>query len=143
MATASDIIIDSFSRAMMRDSETSLTGDEIQTGLSLLNDMLAEWEPRYQLGFSPVAEITDEVRIPRHAHNTVKWNLAIRINTEFGRPLTQSLVASVADSLRTFEANLFFLKPVALPSTLPKGAGNECPDITDRRFFRQEDKDNF
>ena len=68
MATANDIISRAFARAGIRSSESALEPEEVQDGLKLLNDMRSSWEPVYNLGFSPVDGVADDVRIPRFAN---------------------------------------------------------------------------
>jgi hypothetical protein len=143
MATANDIIARAFSRAGIRASEAALEADEIQDGLTLLNDMLSNWEPIHHLGFSPVADVADEVRIPRFAEAAVKDALAIELSPEYSRPVSPALAASATLSMKNMMTANINLGDVDMPSTLPLGSGNQCDDGDDSRFFAQKDKANF
>ena len=146
MATASHFISRALTRLGVRASETSLQADEIQDGISLLNDMMSEWEETGpQLGFSPVAGVSDEVRIPRGANAAVIDNLAIRMAPEYSRVVSPALAKSADDSLKNLLNANVFIGDVDMPSTLPIGSGNQiCDnDLDDRRFFPEGKKRNF
>ena len=142
--TGNKIIVRSLTRLGIRASETSLQADEVQDGLDLLNDMLSEWERLYHLGFSPIENITDEVRVPRNANGAIIDHLAIRMAPEYSRPISSALATSARLSLNNLLNANVFIGDVDYPSTLPKGSGNECPDLDDHtRFFPEKDKGNF
>ena len=144
MTTANDIITRAFSRAGIRASEAALEPEEIQDGLTLLNDMLSSWEPMYNLGFSPVKDVGDDARIPRFAEAAVKDALAIMLSPEYSRPVSPALAVSAKLSMRAMLTAITDLSNVDLPSTLPIGSGNECDDnANDSRFFTQKNKINF
>lgn len=144
MATANDIIVRALTRIGIRASETSLQADEIQDGIDLLNDMLIGWEEAgYNLGFSPVAGASDEVRIPRGAKGAVIDHLALRMAPEYSRPVSQALAGSAVLSFNNMIAATINLSDVDMPATLPLGSGNHCDDGDDRRFFTQSDEVNF
>jgi hypothetical protein len=144
MATANDIIARAFSRAGIKASEAALEPDEIQDGLDLLNDMLSNWEPIHHLGFSPVAGVADEIRIPRFANAAVIDAFAIVLSPEYHKPVSQGLAASAKLSMDNMMSANINLDDVDMPSTLPLGSGNECSDSgDDSRFFAQKDKVNF
>ena len=143
MATANKILTRAFSRAGIRDAESAIEPNEIQDGLDLLNDMGSNWEQIHHLGFSPVANVTDEVRIPRYANEAFIDSLAIKLCTEFSKPVSPSLAGSAKMSLSGMLVANVNLSDVDMPSTLPLGSGNHCDDGDDSRFFAQKDKVNF
>lgn len=146
MSTANDIITRAFTRAGIRTAETSLEPDEIEDGLAMLNDMLSAWEPTHQLGFSPVSDVSDEVRIPRFANAAVIDSLAIMLSPEYSRTVSPALAASARSNMGMMMRATIDLSNVDMPSTLPLGSGNQCDnggDGDDRRFFSEKDKVNF
>lgn len=146
MATVTEIITRSLTRLGIRVAETSLEPAELQDGRLLLNDMLSNWEEAgYNLGFSPVANLTDEVRIPRGANLAVIDSLAIMMAPEYSRPISQALVSSAKLAFENMLKANVFIGDVDMPSTLPRGSGNQCGDDTwfDTTFFPQKDKRNF
>ena len=91
MATAESFIKRALTKVGIRASESPLTADEVQDGLDLLNDMLSEWENSgVTMGFLPVENASDEVRVPRNAHSAIKANLAVRTAPEYGRVVQQA-----------------------------------------------------
>lgn len=145
MATASHFIIRALTRLGIRASETSLQADEIQDGLSLLNDMLSGLESRLQLGFSPIDGITDEVRIPREANAAIIDQLAIRMAPEYSRIVSVELASAAKNSWDDMLVSITFIGDVDMPATLPRGSGNQCgyDGWIDSTFFPQKDKGNF
>lgn len=143
MTTANDIIIRAFSRIGIRETETSVTSDELKDALSLLNDMLAEWEPIYGLGMSPVKASGDTITVPRYAELAIKENLAIRLAPEYSRPISPALVASAKQSTDNLLNIILNLSNVDIPSSLPVGSGNECNDGNKRTYFPQPKSVNF
>lgn len=144
MATGTEIVTRALTRLGIRASETALEASELQDGLDLLNDMLSNWEESgYNLGFSPIANLTDEVRIPRGANAAVIDGLAILMAPEYSRPISQALLTSAKLSYQNMLNANVFIGDVDYPSTLPKGAGNECDNLLDDTFFPEKDKRNF
>lgn len=144
MATVTYYVTRALTRLGIRASETSLQPDEIQDGLDLLNDMLSNWEEAgYNLGFSPVQGITDEVRVPRGANAAIIDSLAMMMAPEYSRPVSAELAAAAAFSFKNMLNSTVFIGDVDMPDTLPLGSGNQCDDGDDRRFFTQKDKVNF
>ncbi len=145
MATAESFIIRAFSKAGIKTAETSLEASEIQDGLDQLNDMLSSWEfSGIRLGFEPVADKDDELRVPRYAHAAIKSNLAVVIGPEYSKPPQPVLLAESDLTKRELLTATINLDGVEYPSTLPLGAGNECGDfITDRRFFPENSEEHF
>jgi hypothetical protein len=146
MATATEIITRSLTRLGIRAAETSLEPAELQDGLSLLNDMLSNWEEAgYNLGFSPVAGITDEVRIPRGANAAVIDGLAIFMAPEYSRPVSPALAETFKTNFNNMLTANVFIGDVDMPSTLPRGSGNQCEDDNwyDETFFPEKNKRNF
>jgi len=145
MATAESFIIRAFSKAGIKTAETSLEASEIQDGLDQLNDMLSSWEfSGIRLGFEPVADKDDELRVPRFAHAAIKSNLAVVIGPEYSKPPSPVLLAESDLTKSELLTAIIRIDPVAFPSTLPLGSGNECSDfITDRRFFPENEQEHF
>lgn len=146
MATATEVITRSLTRLGIRAAETSIEASELQDGLDLLNDMLSNWEEAgYNLGFSPVSNLTDEIRIPRGANAAVIDALAIIMAPEYSRPVSPALAAAAKLSFENMLNANVFIGDVDMPSTLPRGSGNQCDynDWFDTTFFPEKDKRNF
>ncbi len=146
MATAAKIITRALTRLGIRASETAIEADEMADGLDLLNDMLSNWnDSGYGLGFSPIANLTDEVRIPRLANLAVIDAFAIILAPEYSRPVSAALGAAAKLSFGNMVRAIVFIGDVDYPSTLPRGSGNDyCDDNwLDTTFFPEKGKRNF
>jgi hypothetical protein len=145
MATAGSFITRALQKMGVQTSESPIEASEMQDGLDALNDMLISWEMSgLTLGFSPVADKDDELRVPRYAHAAIKAELAVVLCPEY---LKQPSVVLLAEAdARKSELMIAVIKigDVEYPSTLPMGSGNGCSGfITDRRFFPENEKENF
>lgn len=144
MATAQHFIDRAMSRIGVKTAEIVLEASEAQTGLDLLNDMLASWEFVTPMGFVPVANLTDEVRAERGFNGAIIDNLAIYAAPEFQKQPNAALVATAVALREQMMVQLVDIGEVSYPSTLPLGSGNQCSDVDlDRRFFPADDKVNF
>lgn len=147
MATAESFIIRAFSKAGILTAETSLESSEVQAGLDQLNDMLVSWEfSGVRLGFEPVADKDDELRVPRLAHPAIKANLAVLLGPEFSKPASAILMAEAKVSFDNLLNAVVKIGNVQYPSTLPLGSGNEREGnrfINDDRFFPENQAENF
>jgi len=92
------IIESAFRKIEIKASNTPLTSDELDDGLEVLNDMLSEWfYDGVDLGVSSVSlGATD---IPTWALTAVKSGLAIRLATEYGADISNSLQLTAQSSI--------------------------------------------
>jgi hypothetical protein len=91
MTTAQHIINRAYSKVGIKAAETPLQATEVQDGLDVLNDLLAEWDATGILkGVSPVKLASDIVEAPRHADGALKAVLAIRLANEYNKPIWES-----------------------------------------------------
>lgn len=145
MATAGSFVSRALQKIGVRTAETPIEATEMQDGLDALNDMLISWEMSgLVLGFSPVADADDEVRVPRFAHAAIKAELAIVLGPEYSKPADQVLVLEAKARKDELLTAVITIGDVEYPSTLPLGSGNECHNfITDRRFFPENQEEHF
>ena len=145
MATASSFITLALQKLGVRTSESPIEASEMQDGLDQFNDMLISWEMSgIVLGFSPVADADDEVRVPRFSHAAIKSNLAVMMGPEYSRNPDAVLMKEARDTKKEVLNAVVTIGPVAYPSTLPLGSGNECGRfIDDRKFFPENEQEHF
>lgn len=145
MATALDFVKRAFTISGIHPDETDIEASESADALDIFNDMLIEWElNRANLGFAPVKDLADEVRIPRGAHKAVKYNLAVLIGIEFDSPVSPDIAAVANQSKSKMMA--IYKKPLQVnyPGTLPTGSGEQCDNgYFDDRFYPKVEKENF
>ena len=144
MTTANKVISRALSKLGYKAAEVPLEAAEIQDGLDELNDMLTGWEPKYKLGFSPLSDDSDELRVPREAIGAIIPALAVRLAPEYKIPVSIALASDADTSLRNMLTSTVTLDNVEYPDTLPRGVG-DCSDsqFYDDRFFDKNSTKNF
>lgn len=144
MTTALELITDASEDLGYKSAEVPLEAADIQLGLRMLNDMLAEWnDSGIKLGASPVDKPADTVRIPRGAVGAVKANLAGRLSVPFKQPITPELSSVIRTSTQALLRMVVGPIEVDYPSTLPTGAGNQNSSYDDDRLFSRNEGENF
>jgi len=135
-----------FRKLGINPSDSAIEGQEMLAGIETMNDMLSEWEASgIVLGFSPIADSADTVRVPRSTENAIKANLAGRMASDYSKQLSPALVAEISASTDNMLRIISKPLEVEFPDTLPLGSGNHCADNTywDQRFFNANNKENF
>ena len=122
-----------------------MTPDELQSGISRCNDMLTSWDDiGIIVGYTEVLNGDDIVNVDRSAVRAIKKNLAIDLAPSYQKPIGAVLAAVASGTLEVLMASSSNIGPVAYPDSLPLGSGNQCSsNDTDRRFFPNNDTDNF
>jgi hypothetical protein len=144
MSTARTFITRALQKAKIRTAETPIEPNEMQDGLDSLNDMLISWEQVMALGFTPVADIDIEIRVPRYAHAAIKAELAIILGAEYDTPPDPVLIAEAKARKDELMIAVVSIGDVAFPDTLPLGSGNNRRGyVNDYRFFPENEQDNF
>jgi hypothetical protein len=145
MATAGSFITRALQKIGVRTAETPIEASEMQDGLDALNDMLISWEMSgLVMGFQPVADKDDEIRVPRFAHAAIKAELAVLLGPEYEKPADQILLVEASTRKAELETALIKIGDVEYPSTLPLGSGNQCGNYNiDRRFFPENETEHF
>jgi hypothetical protein len=144
MTTARTFITRALQKAKIRAAETPIEPNEMQDGLDSLNDMLISWEQVMSLGFTPVADIDIEIRVPRYAHAAIKAELAIILGAEYDVAPDPVLIAEAKARKDELMIAVVSIGDVAFPDTLPVGSGNNRRGyVNDYRFFPENEQDNF
>jgi hypothetical protein len=96
--TGTAIVEAALRKLRIKASNTPLTGDELSDGIECLNDMLTEWKyDGVDLGVSSVT--TGATDLPDWSLSGVKNGLAIRLGTEYGVAISDSLSLSAQSSV--------------------------------------------
>ena len=145
MASGADIVNGALRKLGVNPSDSAITGQEMLDGIESLNDMLIEWENSgIVLGFAPIADSADTIRVPRGTEAAIKASLAGRLASDYSKQPSASLMGEISaafdNMLRIIQKPL----DVEFPDTLPIGSGNQCIDINeDQRFFTANTEENF
>lgn len=145
MATGSSVVSSAFFRAGIRAAETTITSDELTNGFDLLVDLLNEWQlSGLPLGFVQSAEISDDLGIVKEAESAAKWNLAVRINAAYQRPIPPGLIEMADSSYRAMLNAMNIVGTTSMPGNLPIGSGNDDDnDFFERKFYPPSQDKNF
>jgi hypothetical protein len=145
MATGADMVNGALRKLGVNPSDSAIEGQEMLDGIETMNDMLIEWENSGMvLGFAPIADPADTVRVPRGTEGAIKAQLAGRLSSDYSKQLTPALVGEMTVGMDNMLRIIMSAPDVDYPSNLPRGSGNECYDIDfDRRFFPKNKDENF
>ena len=124
MATNSNIVKEALSIIGVLDETASLSAEQADNGLSVMNDLLMEWDANdIDIGFFPQTDINAESPIYSEALQTVKFSLAIALSTYYGidpRPAVVAIAVGgykrlLRDAIveKTKEADMTHLSPGA------------------------------
>jgi len=145
MATALDLVSASFSILGIRAAETPIESSMANEALEIFNDLGVEWElTGANIGFAPVKDLADEVRIPRGAYGAFKYNVAARLAPIYEIALSAENISIANNSLRTMMT--IYRKPLKTiyPDSLPMGEANDCDNYyVNDNFFPTNDEENF
>lgn len=143
MATGQDIVEAALDEIGVHAAETAIQPADMQLGIRTLNDMLTEWdESGTPLGFTPLGDETDTVRIMRGAKRAVIVNLAGLLSIPFEKEISPVLAASIQSSNQALLRMTVKIGSVKVSGNLPRGSGNR-DRLYDDRFFPEQDKANF
>lgn len=97
MATNSSIVSEALSIIGVLDEIQSLSAEQGVNGLSVMNDMLLQWDAdEIDVGYYPQTDINAESPVYSDALAAVKYNLAIYLSSYYGLQ-PNSAVAMIAD----------------------------------------------
>lgn len=143
MATAEAVLDRAFSKARVKRAGKSLTDDEYDTGIDIMNDFLAQLASiGISLGYTRVKAKGDNVTVQNWALKVIKSNLAPLIAGEFGKELTAVMVGEAAGDYRLMLQRKVRLDETYLPDTLPVGAGNNPDNLTGNGNFFPNNETN-
>ena len=115
MASGADIVTSALRKLGVKTADDTITGQEMIDGIEVLNDMLIGWENSgIRLGFSPIADSADIVRVPRGTEAGIKYNLAGFLAAEYGKQVSLTLAAAISTSTTTMLAIVSKQTPIYL-----------------------------
>ena len=105
--------------------------EQLTAALRRLDTMMADWNARgirlgYPLPSSPTGSSLDEqTSVPDMANEAVVSNLAIKISAAYGKQLMPQTMMAAKNAMNTLFARFAAAPEMALPGTMPAGAGNK------------------
>lgn len=136
MATAAQVLKAALQRILVQASEADLEPDEFADAIFAMNNwMLALDADGVNLGYTEVTNLSDDITIPTGALRGLIPNVAIEISPDYDGQVTPALISAAAEGLRVMEKIGVALGQSVLPSTLPRGSGNDFEHSHHSRFF--------
>lgn len=129
--TKLDFVFQAFEEIGVAQSPLDLSPEQRQSGLRKLDAMMAVWNGRgirlgYPLPSSPGAsDITDDTEVPDRANEAIYTNLAIRLASSIGRPVSMELKATAKQAYDVLLSHSAMPSEMQLPSGVPAGAGHK------------------
>lgn len=126
MTTANDVITRAFQLNGVKPSEAPIEASEISDGLDALNDLLAEWP--VDIGYEGVSSSSDEIIVDDYVYDiaiaAMKPNLAVRLATEYGAPVSISLTDHAKSTYSTLLKCVVNISAAEFGDNVPVGSGN-------------------
>lgn len=116
-------------------SSFDLSPEELQSGLTRLNNLAAEWDGKtIRVGYNFGGGLDDPVGIPDTANGAFASNLAVRWASSMGKVVTPELKLAAREGFNTLYTAMQRLPQQPRPSNLPVGAGNRM-GVLGQQYF--------
>lgn len=136
MATAHDVVKSALSYNLNRLSTAAVEADELEDGISVLNDWMTSLESDdCFLGFTYINDGSDIVTVPSGVLLGIKQNLAMQLAPMFGGKVSPQLERNAQKSLSSLLSAGISAPVMAFPSNMPRGAGQNRWRYTGDTFF--------
>jgi len=125
MATVEQVAKASLQRILVQASEAPLEADEYADYIFALNNFMTALEAEgVSLGYTIVADLSDEVTIPAGALRGVIANMAVEVAPDYGGIVSEALVVAAKNGMTVMRLIGQRIVSSRFPSTLPIGSGN-------------------
>lgn len=126
MELATTVIQDILEEVTVAAAEQPIPATDSNKVIRYMNRYMAALDVEgVSLGYTIIDNPTDPVTVPDGALEGIVFNVAIRILTSYGIPLTTELAQNARQSKKTLYKLGVTIKPTQYPARLPIGSGNE------------------
>ena len=121
-----------------------LQPEQLELAMRRMDAMLANWNAKnikigYPIPSSPEnSDLDSETDVPDSANMAIILNLAVQLAPGYGKVVSQDTKMMAKDAYRSLIIASVRPREMALPSTLPAGAGHK-PHIYNRPFITESD----
>ena len=147
MPTIANVIDRALEKAGIKDPSQDAETEDVSTALDELNDMMHEWHQNGMwLNYTEAEASTDRNTAHRYAHGAMKTFLALRLCSEYQRPVPQTLAAAAVEQKALLSNQNSEFAPTAFPGTFPRGEGNISTDFGRYHyddFYYEEGQDDL
>lgn len=128
MATVAQVAKASLQLILVQASEADLEAAEYSDYILSLNNFMAALEADNVIlgsGWTPVDDLSDTLAVPDGALEAIIYNMAVRVAPMYNGKVTDALITSAIDSMKTLRNLGQSVASTAFSYTLPIGSGNE------------------
>ena len=126
MTSAAEIISDGLALVLVDEESISLQPGELAIGVRFLNDWCAQQHAEgVDFGYRPVTAPDDIITSPSSVNLTLKHIIGTLLAPIFGIPVPLDVHAQARKSESALFNQFFEIEDSHLPTTLPRGSGNE------------------
>lgn len=139
MATAIYVAQRALKLILVQAADSPLAADEYEDFYDAMNDFMADLEAGgVNLGYTTIAEGSDEITIPAGAIRGLISNMAVEVAPDYERPITPALQAQADKGMGVMRRIARKRVKTAYPSTLPRGSGNERFTYADDGYYSEQ-----
>lgn len=127
MALKGELVNSALRRAGILGFNSTPNPSYTESGLEVLEDMLAEWDSKnvcVGYFFEENPDPNTESGIVKAYQSAVKTNLAVRLLPEFGREVSQALYGQAQQSYSSLSSAVAVVRKTQYPRNMPTGSGN-------------------
>lgn len=123
MSQVRDIVRDALGHLRVLDANAPVSAIDMRDAIRTLNMMLRRWEANgLALGWSDVAEPTDQLPLPPEAEEAVGYNLALRLRARYGVSLDPDVLSLASAGLSALQRDRMVTAPLTLDRSFPLGS---------------------
>lgn len=139
MATAIYVANRALRLILVQASNAPLQSEEYKDFYDAMNDYMAAIEVvGVDLGYTPITTGTQQVTIPPGAIRGLIANMAVEVAPDFGKSVKPELVEQAKKGYHAMRRIARKRVQTSLPSTLPRGSGNERFSYSDDAFYVEQ-----
>jgi hypothetical protein len=141
-----ELITQAFEQIGLASYVFDLSAEQLQSALRTLDAMVSTWNaPGIRLGYpipstSGGSKLTDDSQIPDWANEAVYLNLALRLASTLGKPVSMELKAAAKQGYNVLLSRAAMPPEMQFPSQMPAGAGRKPWRSPTRPFLDDPDK---
>lgn len=140
MTTKRELLGQALEELGMAEYIFDATPEELQSGLTRLNRIAAQWDgKRIRVGFNLGGGLDAESGIPDTAENCFALNLAVQWGPSFGKLVSMETKVAAKNALNDLMVANLTIPQVPNPSGLPRGTGNRA-GVLSRQYFQTGDE---
>ena len=137
---ANEVVIDALESIVVQADEAPVEQSEGRAAIRALNDMMLDWDARgVTLGYTIISDLGDYMTVPLGAIRGIKANLTLELAPKYEVPITPAMLKKAKEGYMACVDLAVDMSNSEYPYTLPRGSGNTYPDVTDNKFYPEQE----